>query len=158
MGAHPSTPSPVPTPARRLLAVAAGTLLTLVVLVGRGLLLNERLAPKATSGPGHALPLQPAQTEIDRELGPLLAANPGKTGALLLPDGLDAYAARATPAQEAGRSLDLQYYIWHDDLTGHLLVREVHAAAERGVHVRILLDDMNAAGRDPQRMALAAHP
>src|SRR5690606_7308728 len=158
MGVHPSAPPPAPTPARRLLAVAAGTVLTLVALVGSGLLLNERLAPKATGAPGHALPLQATQTEIDRELAPLLAANPGKTGALLLPDGLDAYAARAMTAQKAGRSLDLQYYIWHDDLTGHLLVREVHAAAERGVHVRILLDDMNAAGRDPQWMALDAHP
>ncbi|MDG6347347.1 phospholipase D family protein [Luteimonas sp. 8-5] len=158
MGVHPSAPPPAPTPARRLLAVAAGTVLTLVALVGSGLLLNERLAPKATGAPGHALPLQATQTEIDRELAPLLAANPGKTGALLLPDGLDAYAARAMTAQKAGRSLDLQYYIWHDDLTGHLLVREVHAAAERGVRVRILLDDMNAAGRDPQWMALDAHP
>src|SRR5690606_27238014 len=158
MGVHPSATPPEPTPARRLLAIAAGTVLTLVALVGSGLLLNERLAPKATGAPGHALPLQATQTEIDRELAPLLAANPGKTGALLLPDGLDAYAARAMTAQKAGRSLDLQYYIWHDDLTGHLLVREVHAAAERGVRVRILLDDMNAAGRDPQWMALDAHP
>ena len=86
------------------------------------------------------------------------AACNGKTGALLLPDGLDAYAARAMTAQKAGRSLDLQYYIWNDDLTGHLLAREAHAAAERGVRVRILLDDMNAAGLDPQWMALDVHP
>ena len=142
----------------RVLSLLAGTLLTLVALVGSGLVFNEHLAPKATGAPGHALPLQAAQTEIDRELAPMLAANPGKTGALLLPDGLDAYAARAMTAQKAGRSLDLQYYIWNDDLTGHLLAREAHAAAERGVRVRILLDDMNAAGLDPQWMALDVHP
>ncbi|MDQ2701640.1 MAG: phospholipase D family protein [Pseudomonadota bacterium] len=144
--------------ARPILRASAGVLLALVVLVGSGLVFNEQLAPKATGAPGHALPVQPAQTQIDRELVPMLAANPGKTGALLLPDGLDAYAARAMTAQRAGRSLDLQYYIWNDDLTGHLLAREAHAAAERGVRVRILLDDMNAAGLDPQWMALDAHP
>ena len=71
----------------------------LVVLVGSGLLLADRLTPPATGAPGHALALQPAQTEIDRELAPLLAANPGKTGVLLLPDGLDAFAARAIAAR-----------------------------------------------------------
>lgn len=155
MGVHPQEPAPTPT--RRVLAIFAGTLLALVALVGSGLVFNEHLAPKATGAPGHVLPLQPAQTGIDRELAPLLAANPGKTGALLLSDGLDAYAARAIAAQRAGRSLDLQYYIWNDDLTGHLLAREAHAAAERGVRVRILLDDMNAAGLDPKWMALDAH-
>ncbi len=130
----------------------------LVVLVGSGLLLADHLTPPATGAPGHALALQPAQTEIDRELAPLLAANPGKTGVLLLPDGLDAFAARAIATRKAGRSLDLQYYIWHDDLTGRLFAREVHAAAERGVRVRMLLDDMNAEGIDPQLMALDAHP
>ena len=130
----------------------------LVVLVGSGVLLADHLTPPATGAPGHALPLQPAQTEIDRELAPLLAANPGKTGVLLLPDGLGAFAARAIATRQAGRSLDLQYYLWRDDLTGHLLAREVHAAAQRGVRVRMLLDDMNAEGLDPQLMALDAHP
>jgi putative cardiolipin synthase len=143
---------------RRILRGFAATVLALAVLVGSGLLFNEQLAPKATGAPDHALPLQPAQTAIDRELAPMLAAHPGKTGALLLADGLDAFAARAMTAQKAGRSLDLQYYIWHDDLTGRLLAREAHAAAERGVRVRILLDDMNAEGLDPQWMRLDAHP
>ena len=130
----------------------------LAILVISGLLLADHLTPQANGIPSHALALQPAQTEIDRELAPMLAANPGKTGVLLLSDGLDAFAARAMAARKAGRSLDLQYYIWHDDLTGHLLAREVHAAAERGVRVRLLLDDMNAEGLDPQLMTLDAHP
>jgi putative cardiolipin synthase len=144
--------------ARRILRGVLAAALALAVLVASGLLFNEHLAPKASGAPSHALALQPAQTAIDRELAPMLAANPGKTGALLLSDGLDAYAARAMTAQKAGRSLDLQYYIWHDDLTGRLLAREAHAAAGRGVRVRILLDDMNATGLDPQWMALDAHP
>ncbi len=143
---------------RRMYRGLGWGVLGLVVLIGSGLLLADHLTPPATGAPGHALALQPAQTEIDRELAPLLAANPGKTGVLLLPDGLDAFAARALATRKAGRSLDLQYYIWHDDLTGRLFAREVHAAAERGVRVRMLLDDMNAEGLDPQLMALDAHP
>ncbi|MGB6030012.1 MAG: phospholipase D family protein, partial [Rhodanobacter sp.] len=71
---------------------------------------------------------------------------------------LDAFAARAASARLAGRSLDLQYYMWHDDLVGHLLAREVYAAAERGVRVRLLLDDINTKGLDPALLALDAHP
>lgn len=132
--------------------------LALVVTVGSGLLLADHLTPQATGAPSYALPLQPDQTEIDRELAPMLAAHPDETGVLLLSDGLDAFAARAIATRKAGRSLDLQYYIWHDDLTGHLLAREVHAAAERGVRVRMLLDDLNAEGLDPELLTLDAHP
>lgn len=133
-------------------------ILALALIIGSGLLLADYLTPPATGAPSHALALQPAHSEIDRELTPLLAAHRGKTGVLLLPDGLDAFAARAIATRKAGRSLDLQYYIWHDDLVGHLLAREVHAAAQRGVRVRLLLDDMNAEGLDPQLMTLDAHP
>ena len=132
--------------------------LALAAIIGSGLLLADHLTPPATGAPSHALALRTDQTEIDRELAPMLAANPGKTGVLLLADGLDAFAARTIATRKAGRSLDLQYYIWHDDLTGHLLAREVHDAAERGVRVRMLLDDLNAEGLDPQLMTLDAHP
>ncbi len=143
---------------RRAFRLAVFAVLSLVGLVAVGWLLADQLTPPATGAASHALPVQPAQTRIDRELAPLLAAHPGQTGVLLLADGLDAFAARAIATRQAGRSLDLQYYIWHDDLTGHLLAREIHAAAERGVRVRMLLDDLNAVGLDPQLMALDAHP
>ncbi|MDW2982257.1 MAG: phospholipase D family protein [Rhodanobacter sp.] len=133
-------------------------LFALVLLMISGLLLADYLTPRATGAPGTTLPLQPAQTAIDRELAPYLATHPGETAATLLPDGLDAFAARAASARLAGRSLDLQYYMWHDDLVGHLLAREVYAAAERGVRVRLLLDDINTKGLDPALLALDAHP
>jgi len=143
---------------RRLARLLGWGLLTLVILTLSGWLLADQLTPPATGKPSHALPLQAAQTELDREIVPLLAQQPGKTGAILVPDGLDAFAARAISARRAGRSLDLQYYIWHDDLTGRLLGREAWLAAERGVRVRMLLDDMNAEGLDPGLLALDAHP
>ena len=143
---------------RRVMIWLGWSVLALLLLMLSGLLLADRLTPRATGAPGTALPLQPAQTAIDRELAPYLATHPGETAATLLPDGLDAFAARAASARLAGRSLDLQYYMWHDDLVGHLLAREVYAAAERGVRVRLLLDDINTKGLDPALLALDAHP
>lgn len=137
-------------------AIALLVLLILLAVVGGGVLLGHQ--PPASGTPGYTLPLHPAQTEIDRELAPLLASHPGKTGAIFLAEGVEAFAARAISARKAGRSLDLQYFIWHNDLTGRLLASEAYDAAERGVRVRILLDDMNASGLDPHLLAMDAHP
>lgn len=130
---------------------------SLLALVASGLFLADRLTPPNTGTPSHALPLADEATALDRELAPLLARNPGRTGALTLVDGIDAFAARAISARQAGRSLDLQYYIWHDDLTGRLLAREAWLAAERGVRVRLLLDDINAGGKDTALLVLDGH-
>ncbi|HRP76837.1 MAG TPA: phospholipase D family protein [Rhodocyclaceae bacterium] len=130
----------------------------LAVLIGSSILLADHLTPMATGAPGQALPVQRDQTAIDRELMPLLDRNPGLTGAILVPDGLDAFAARALSSRRAGRSLDLQYYIWKDDLSGHLLLNEIWEAAERGVRVRMLLDDINTRGHDAALLAFAQHP
>ncbi|MGJ4801937.1 phospholipase D family protein [Luteimonas sp. SDU82] len=137
--------------------IALWGLFSLTLLVGSGVLLADRLMPPATGAPGHALPVVPGQTALDQELEPLLARYPGQTGAILVPDGLDAFASRAMSARQAGRSLDLQYYIWHDDLTGHLLMYEAWKAAERGVRVRMLLDDINTSGKDAALLALDSH-
>jgi putative cardiolipin synthase len=133
-------------------------LLAVIVFLASGALLADHLMPRATGAPSHALALHVDQTEIDRELQPQLAAHPGQTGVLVVADGLDAFAMRAISARKAGRSLDLMYYMWHDDLTGRLLAREAYAAAERGVRVRLLIDDINTDGLDPQLLAMDAHP
>lgn len=61
-------------------------------------------------------------------------------------------------AKAAERTLDLQYYIWRPDITGVLLLEALHAAADRGVRVRLLLDDSGTAGIDAELAALASHP
>ena len=61
-------------------------------------------------------------------------------------------------ARAAERSLDVQYYIWHADTSGGLLAHELWQAAERGVRVRLLLDDNNTRGADEAIAALDAHP
>jgi putative cardiolipin synthase len=87
-----------------------------------------------------------------------MAANPGQSGIALLADGREAFAARAALARVAERSLDLQYYIWHGDVSGRLLMKELLAAADRGARVRLLLDDNGTAGLDRELAALDRHP
>ncbi|HEX7061694.1 MAG TPA: phospholipase D family protein [Woeseiaceae bacterium] len=91
-------------------------------------------------------------------IAPLVAAHPGRSGVYPLTGGQDAFAVRLRLAQAAERSIDAQYYIWRDDLTGKLLYRALFDAAERGVRVRLLLDDNRTAGLDPLLAALDAHP
>lgn len=66
----------------------------------------------------------------------------GQSGFHLLGSGLDAFVARAVLANAADRSLDVQYYLYHNDLVGKLFTEQLIRAAERGVRVRLLVDDM----------------
>ena len=79
------------------------------------------------------------------------------TGLRLLPAGDHAFDARLALAQQAERSLDLQYYVLADDAAGRLLLRALRDAAGRGVRVRLLLDDLHAADLGPLLSGLAAH-
>ena len=76
----------------------------------------------------------------------------------MLDSGKAALLDRLSLIEAAQRSLDLQYYIWNSDVTGRYLAARVYAAAERGVRVRILLDDFNTGDRDAVLAALDAHP
>ena len=76
----------------------------------------------------------------------------------MVSSNLDAFAARSLSARRAGRSLDLMYHLWHSDLTGRLLAYDVIEAADRGVRVRLILDDINDFGRDAAYLALNDHP
>jgi putative cardiolipin synthase len=99
-----------------------------------------------------------AATRLGRTVAPDVAANPGKTGIHPLPEGNEAFAARVLLASAAEKSLDAQYYIWHGDEVGYLLFEALWQAAERGVRVRLLLDDLNTGGLDPTIAVLDAHP
>ena len=70
----------------------------------------------------------------------------------------DAFTARAALIQHARIALDVQYYIWRNDISGNLLLQYLYQAAERGVRVRLLLDDNNTHGNDAVLAALDAHP
>ena len=93
-------------------------------------------------------------------LGTLAAAaapNLRFSGFRLLASGEDALAALAALADHAQRTLDLQYYLMRDDASTRALLRHVHAAAQRGVRVRVLLDDLNTAGADDALLCLTRH-
>jgi putative cardiolipin synthase len=114
--------------------------------------------PKDVERPPSSALADTGDTRLGLALAPAVAANPGKTAIHALRDGRDAFAARVLLARAAERSLDVQYYIWHDDITGNLLCEALWQAAERGVRVRLLLDDNNTKGLDDDIAALDAHP
>jgi len=98
----------------------------------------------------------------DSRLGRLTAQwaseHHGLSGFRLLPGGIDSFTLRAEMADAAQRTLDAQYFILHEDDTGRLFISRLLAAADRGVRVRLLLDDANTIGGDDDVTALAAHP
>ena len=98
-------------------------------------------------------------TRLGKVVAALVAAAPaGASGFHALHEPRDAFAARMALAAAAERSIDAQYYIWHGDRAGILLFEALWRAAERGVRVRLLLDDVNTKGLDPILAALDAHP
>jgi putative cardiolipin synthase len=100
----------------------------------------------------------PEETFLGRSFAVQLAATPGQSGFHLLPAGQEAFLVRAALAESAERTLDLQYYIVAEDATATLLLYRALRAAQRGVRVRLLIDDMYAGGRDFDFATLAAHP
>jgi len=97
-------------------------------------------------------------TTLGRAIAPLVNEHSGLSGFYALKEGIEAYAARLLLVQTADKSLDLQYYIWKDDLTGKTLLTKVLAAADRGVRVRLLLDDLDTTNEDDLLHVLDAHP
>lgn len=100
-----------------------------------------------------ALPAGP-DTSLGKLMATGIADHPGTSGVIPLRDGHDALASRLAMIAAAERSIDAQYYIWHDDVSGILLLDALKDAAQRGVRVRLLLDDNGVAGLDPFMAAL----
>ena len=85
------------------------------------------------------------------------AAGPEVSGFRLLADGAEAFDTRVALIRRAEKTLDVQYYVIANDATGREFLRELQAAAARGVRVRILVDDLYATGQDELFAGLAAH-
>ena len=93
-------------------------------------------------------------------LGRLLASeesNKNLSGIHLLASGDEALADLIALADHAERTLDIQYYIFQQDDSARTLLRHVRRAADRGVRVRLLVDDLNTAGEDRRFMHLGEH-
>ncbi|RTR34121.1 phospholipase D family protein [Shewanella atlantica] len=95
--------------------------------------------------------------ELDEERR-LLGLNNDDALMMLLEDGVDAFVARVSLINAAQKSVDLQYYQYHSDLSGRLLTAALWQAAERGVRIRLLVDDMDLAGKDIDIAKVNSHP
>ncbi|SAL26220.1 phospholipase D/transphosphatidylase [Caballeronia arvi] len=115
------------------------------------------LPPQSGRIETHALP-DTASTRLGMMFSSSEAAHPGDNAFHLLVDGTDALVARVILSERAERTLDLQYYIWHSDLTGREMAASIMRAADRGVRVRLLLDDLGTNADDQFLLALASHP
>jgi len=85
-------------------------------------------------------------------------ARPGESGFLFMGEGIDAFVARAVLAERAERSIDTQYFILQDDIVGRAFLGLLTKAADRGVRIRLLLDDYWMDMSDFQLLVLDAHP
>ena len=99
-----------------------------------------------------------ADTSLGKLLEPYKAEHEDLTGYQLLVDPIGAIAARLSLINKAEKTLDLQYYIWHNDKVGALMLESLLQAADRGVRVRLLLDDNNTDDLDASLAALSQHP
>lgn len=135
--------------ASRLRALAA--LLWALALTG-----CASLPPPQPRAPEAAF-ASPQSTSLGR-LAAAAAPAPDVSGFRLLISGEDAFGALAALIDRAEHSLDLQYYLIRSDPSSRALMRRVRAAADRGVRVRLLLDDLNTTGQDAGLLRFTAHP
>ena len=100
-----------------------------------------------------------ADTYLGLHLADVVDGKPsGQSGFYPLSDGVDAFAARLLLIDHAEVSIDVQYYLIKTDLVGSTFIHALLRAADRGVRVRLLLDDIMTAGHDAGMAALDSHP
>src|ERR1700730_1546120 len=129
----------------------------LALCLGAGLIEGCSTLPSLENRRPSTALFDTGDTRLGRAISPLVDAHPGVSGIYPLPDARDAFAARALLAQGAERTLDVQYYIWRNDMSGTLLFEALRSAADRGVRVRLLLDDNDTSGLDTLLASLASH-
>ncbi|ENW06834.1 hypothetical protein F933_01290 [Acinetobacter beijerinckii CIP 110307] len=116
--------------------------------------------PKHSIEPTQAIALKvdTSETTLAQIIDPLQQQNPDLTGYYVLFDPLEALAARLRLIDKAEKTLDLQYYIWDNDKVGAVALHALIRAADRGVKVKLLIDDNNAKQTEGIFLALAQHP
>jgi putative cardiolipin synthase len=127
--------------------------LILLALAGCATVPGSHYAKQESTALAH-----PETTRFGQQADVQARAHAGLAGFRLVPQGVDGFLLRAEMAGAAERTLDLQYFVIQNDETGKMLMDGVLRAAERGVRVRMLLDDSDDVARDRQILALAAHP
>jgi len=101
---------------------------------------------------------EPETTYLGKTVAEFAAGHGGESGFLLMDRGRDALSWRAILADSARKSIDAQYFLWKDDEAGKVMMHRLLSAADRGVRVRVLIDD-SMTDADPEYLGLfGAHP
>ena len=136
----------------RLFRIAA---ITLLLLSAAGCATIDYDYPRTES---YFLP-DTSDTYLGKEIEPDVAQYPpDQSGFYPINDGVEALAARLLMAQRAEKSIDVQYYLIKNDIVGRAFIYVLLLAADNGVRVRLLLDDMFTSGYDVGMAALHSHP
>lgn len=114
--------------------------------------------PKDISRPPTVAFQDHESTALGQRIAKDAAERPGQSGYSLMRYGHQAFTARIALADLAQKSIDVQYYIWEPDATGRVLAERLARAAERGVRVRVLIDDANLKDTDAAVASFDAHP
>lgn len=128
-------------------------LIMVVILAGCGSLPAEMVHPVEPN-------LSPPTSTLSQliETYELEQQSQGESAVLIQNSGWDALSQRLALIESAERSIDIQYYIWNSDVSGNYLANRLVAAADRGVKVRVMLDDINLNEREGMLVALDSHP
>ena len=137
-----------------------GLPVTLVATVGIALVTGCAGKPPGVDFPRQASVAlsNPEQTFLGGKFAASAREHDGKSGFRILNVGVDGFLTRVQMIDAAERTLDLQYFIFRGDETGRLITAALLRAADRGVHVRVLIDDGDTVGGDEQILALDGHP
>ena len=131
---------------------------TLTIIACLGVAACSSLPEHIQAPPSYAIS-DSADTRLAKFSQPIMQQwQPDQSGFRPLGDGVEALLARLALADMADKTLDVQYYIWHDDLTGRHFANALLKAADRGVRVRVILDDLGANADDDILAAIDLHP
>jgi len=138
-------------PAARLIRVTVALLVASVVAGCAGVPFDYPKEPSEAIAPSRA-------TTLGQEAADWSTANGGLSGFLPLTYGMDALGARLHLMEQAAVSIDAQYFLMKPDMAGGLFAWGLLSAADRGVKIRFLLDDIFTPNLDSQLALLDAHP
>lgn len=138
----------------RLKVVTLSTLSISLLTLSACSTLPERQAVVAT----YANQYQTSDSYLAHLFQPLKQSHPNQTGYHVLFEPTKALATRLQLIERAQDTLDIQYYIWDNDKVGALALEAILRAADRGVKVRLLVDDNNSKGLEPAFRTLTQHP